>query len=113
MGIESRVQCGTSGAVSYTPETTNVWSLGIPLDALTNRAELEASQVCLLKLPTHACHAKLRRGIYSARWQHAACMSPSALARSLLPPEGCKPGVHRSTSRVHLTVRQSWAAHVG
>ena len=46
MGVESRVQCGTSGAVSYTKEATNVWSLSIPLDSMTNRAELEASQVC-------------------------------------------------------------------
>ena len=45
VGVESRVQCGTSGAVSYTREATNVWSLSIPLDAMTNRAELEASQV--------------------------------------------------------------------
>ena len=44
MAVESRVQCSQTACVSYTSEATNVWSLGIPLAAMTNRAELEASQ---------------------------------------------------------------------
>ena len=44
MAVESRVQCGQTGCLSYTTETGNVWSLGIPMAAMTNRAELEASQ---------------------------------------------------------------------
>ena len=47
MAMEDRVQCSTTGSVSYKREHTNTWSLGIPVEAATNQSELRAFQVCM------------------------------------------------------------------
>lgn len=43
-GLEDRVQCATTGAVSYRPSTSTALSLHIPLEAAANAGEVAAYQ---------------------------------------------------------------------
>jgi uncharacterized UBP type Zn finger protein len=43
-GLEDRVQCATTGAVSYRPSSSTALSLHIPLEAAANAGEVAAYQ---------------------------------------------------------------------
>lgn len=44
--LEDRIQCLESGRLSYKRSLTNVLAMDIPVDAATNKDELEDFQVC-------------------------------------------------------------------
>lgn len=44
--LEDRIQCLETGRLSYKRSLTNVLAMDIPLDAATNKDELEDFQVC-------------------------------------------------------------------